>query len=157
MTTYIRERIRALMKLDDPPHKLALAFALGIFVAFSPTIGLHIILCIFLAWAFRLNKLVMFTAAFINNPWTIVPLYGFCIWFGIKITGDDLASPHIEWNNLSISNAYFILKPYLWPYIAGTLVVGTIAAVVSYFVFLWAVQRYRREDADLVQGDGSLK
>jgi uncharacterized protein (DUF2062 family) len=134
------------MKLDDSPHKLALAFALGAFVAFTPTIGLHLITCLLLAWTFRLSKLVIVTASFINNPWTIVPLYGFCIWFGLKITGgdDEGAVPPIAWNELSISSVYIVLKPYLWPYVIGTLVVGTFAAFTAYFLFYWAVVRYRK-------------
>jgi uncharacterized protein len=131
------------MRLDDPPHKLALAFALGVFVAFSPTIGLHTLSCLVLGWMLRLNKLVILTGAFINNPWTIVPLYGFCIWFGIKITGDG-AVPRIDWSQLNYANSYLILKPYLWSFVTGTLAVGAAAALVSYFLFRWFVVRYRK-------------
>jgi uncharacterized protein len=144
MKTYIRDRLRFIMKLDESPHKLALAFALGIFVAFTPTIGFHMITCLALAWAFRLSKLVIITSSFINNPWTIVPLYGFCIWLGIKITGSHSIAPDIAWNDLSIPNAIQILEPYLWSYVVGTLLVGAAAGVVSYFVFRWAVVHYRK-------------
>jgi uncharacterized protein (DUF2062 family) len=146
MKRYIRDRLHAIIKLDDSPHKLALAFALGVFIAFSPTIGLHIISALALAWVFRLSKLVILTGSFINNPWTIVPLYGFCIWFGVKITGSAVEVPQIAWNELTFSNTYSILKPYLWSYVAGTLVLGTIAALLSYFLFYWAVLRYRKAD-----------
>lgn len=146
MKNYLRDRLHALIKLDDPPHKLALAFALGVFVAFSPTVGLHVISCLALGWIFRLNKLVILTASFINNPWTIVPLYGFCIWFGIKITGENIAVPRIAWDQLNLGNAYLILKPYLWSYVAGTVVVGSVAAVISYFLFYCLVVRYRRAE-----------
>jgi len=145
MKKYIRERLKFIMKLQDSPHKLALAFALGIFVAFTPTIGFHMITCLALAWVFRLSKLVIITASFVNNPWTIVPLYGFCTWLGIKITGSHSIAPDIAWNDLNISNAIHILEPYLWSYVVGTLFVGAIAGVVSYFVFHWAVVHYRKK------------
>ncbi len=141
---YIKDRIRSLLALDDPPDKLALAFSLGVFVAFTPTIGLHTLSCLFLAWIFRVSKIVTVTGSFINNPWTIVPLYGFCLWFGIKITGGNASSPHIAWNEIGFSNAYLILKPFLWPFIAGTLVVGVAASVISYFLFYRAAIRYRK-------------
>ena len=144
MKKYIQDRFRGLLKLDDPPHKLALAFALGVFIAFSPTIGLHMVSCLAFGWMFRLNKLVIITASFINNPWTIVPLYGFCVWFGMKITGDDIAVPQIAWNELTFSSSYLVLKPYLWSFVAGTLLLGVIAAFLSYFLFYWVVVRYRR-------------
>jgi hypothetical protein len=71
MKRYIRDRIKNVLQLNDSPNKLALAFALGVFIAFSPTLGLHTISCLVLAWMFRLSKLVVLTAAFVNNPWTI--------------------------------------------------------------------------------------
>jgi uncharacterized protein (DUF2062 family) len=144
MKKYVRDRLRSLVALNDPPHKLALAFALGVFVAFSPTLGLHVITCLALGWIFRLNKLVILTASFINNPWTVVPLYGVCIWFGLKITGHDATVPQIAWNELTLANSYDVLKPFLWSYLVGTLIVGAVAAFVSYFLFYEIVVRYRR-------------
>jgi hypothetical protein len=141
---YIRDRVRSILALDDPPEKLALAFSLGVFVAFTPTIGLHTLSCLLLAWIFRVSKIVTLTGSFINNPWTIVPLYGFCLWFGIKITGSSASSPHIAWNEIGFSNAYLILKPFLWPFIAGTLVLGVVVSVISYFLFYGAAIRYRK-------------
>lgn len=138
------------MGLDDPPDKLALAVAIGVFVAFTPTIGLHTISCLFLAWIFGVSKPVTLFAAFVNNPWTIVPLYGLCLWFGIKITGAETAVPSIAWRELSFSNALFYLKPYLWPLIAGTLTTGIIAAIISYFLFYWAVTRYRKIQKEVI-------
>jgi len=143
---YIRDRIRSFFHLKDSPKRLASAFALGVFIAFSPTVGLHTISCLFFAWMFQLSKLVVLTAAFINNPWTVVPLYGFCLWFGIKITGSDTATSRIAWNDLTVTNAYLILKPYLWPFIAGTLVVGAVAAIISYGIIYWAIVQHRKTD-----------
>jgi uncharacterized protein (DUF2062 family) len=141
---HISEHIRSLFKLNDSPNELALAFALGVFIAFTPTIGLHTISCLVFAWLFRLNKLAVFTAAFINNPWTMVPIYGFCMWVGIKITGISASTPNIAWKDLSLGNAFSVLKPYLWPFVAGTLAIGVVAAVASYFIIYLAVIRYRK-------------
>jgi uncharacterized protein len=138
-----RDRIRSIFQLHDTPHRLALAFAIGVFIAFSPTLGLHLITCLLVAWAFRLNKLVLITATFINNPWTIVPLYGFCIWFGSKLMGREIAMPQIAWNELTLSGTYEVIQPYFWPFVTGTLVAGSIAAVISYGLIYWLVVRYR--------------
>jgi hypothetical protein len=146
---FVKERIRSLFKLDDSPNQLASAFALGVFIAFTPTIGLHTISCLLLAWMFRLSKLVVFTGAFINNPWTMVPLYGFCLWFGMKITGNGIDVPAIAWNELTFRTAYHTLAPYLWPFVAGSLVVGAVAAVIAYGVMYWAIVRYRRKEVEL--------
>jgi uncharacterized protein len=145
--SYIKDRFRSLFQFNDSPHRLAMAFALGVFIAFSPTVGLHTLTCLLLAWIFRLNKLAVITGAFVNNPWTIVPMFGFCLWFGTKIVGLDMAVPPIAWQEMSLGNAYFILKPYMLPFIAGTLVVGLIAAIVSYAFIYWAAVRRRESQA----------
>jgi len=43
----IEEGIEHILRLDDPPHKVALAIALGIFVAFTPFLGLHLFIASF--------------------------------------------------------------------------------------------------------------
>ena len=151
---FLRDRIRSILQIDEPPKRLASAFALGVFIAFTPTIGLHTISCLLLAWMFRLSKLVVLTAAFLNNPWTIVPLYGFCLWFGIKITGSAIEVPRIEWSSLTFTTAYELLKPYAWSFVAGTVILGTIAALLSYVIIYWALMKYRRGEAAASEGQG---
>jgi uncharacterized protein (TIGR03546 family) len=152
---YIRDRIRGIFKLDDSPRQLATAFAVGVFIAFTPTIGLHTISVLLLVWLFRLNKLAVFSGAFISNPWTMVPMYGFCLWFGLWITGAESSMPAIAWKELTFRNAFSVLEPYLWPFVAGTLLVGAVAAVLSYCVMYRAVIRYRK--ADMVTGTEDRK
>jgi hypothetical protein len=139
----MQERLRGLLTFDEPPHRLAAAFALGVFIAFSPWLGLHLVSAVALAWALRLNKVVVLTASLLNNPWTIVPLYVFCLWSGIRITGQDVSLPELSWDRLGFSDLFTVLRPFLWPFIAGTLVIGAVAAVISYFLFAWAIKRYR--------------
>ena len=118
---------------------------MAVFIAFSPWLGLHIISALFLSWLFRLNKVVVLTGSFVNNPWTIVPMYAFCLWFGVKVTGADVAVPEIAWGSLGIRELYDVLVPFLWPYLAGTMIIGAVAAVLTYFGFFWAIKRFRRE------------
>lgn len=139
-----KDRIRSLFTLKDTPQRLALAFAVGVFIAFSPVIGLHTLMAVAIIWVFRMNTVVLFTGALINNPWTIVPLYAFCLWFGIHLTGSDISTPDIPWGSVGMAELFQMLMPYLWPFVAGTLVAGAAAAVLAYGFFYWAVKRYRR-------------
>ncbi len=50
------------------PHRLGLAVALGLFVGALPLYGLHLGICIGLAWVLRLNKATVYLAANISNP-----------------------------------------------------------------------------------------
>src|ERR671916_3773 len=70
-----RAAFRRLLAVDDPPERTALAFAVGVFIAFSPFLGLHTIMATALAFLFRFNKIAIYTGTFINNPFlTLVPI-----------------------------------------------------------------------------------
>jgi uncharacterized protein (DUF2062 family) len=155
MKRYFRDRLRDILKFDDPPRRMSMAFAIGVFIAFSPWFGLHVLTCIALAWMLRLNKVVVLTASFINNPWTVVPLYGFSLWIGFKLTNSGDALPEIEWKALRHRDLFLALKPFLWPFVVGTLAVGAAAAIISYFLFLWAIKRYRGRQGDVPGASGS--
>jgi uncharacterized protein len=71
----LRAALRRLLALDDPPERTALAFSVGVFIAFSPFLGLHTIAATALAFIFRFNKVAIYSGTFINNPFlTLVPI-----------------------------------------------------------------------------------
>src|SRR5499433_1368347 len=70
-----RSTFRRLLAIDDPPERTALAFSIGVFIAFSPFLGLHTILATLIAFVFRFNKVAIYTGTFVNNPpLTLVPI-----------------------------------------------------------------------------------
>src|SRR6185295_1528794 len=70
-----RKAFRRLLAIDDPPERTALAFSIGVFIAFSPFLGLHTILATLIAFVFRFNKVAIYTGTFINNPLlTLIPI-----------------------------------------------------------------------------------
>src|SRR5262250_1707095 len=89
-----RSTFRRLLAIDDPPERTALAFSIGIFIAFSPFLGLHTILATVIAFAFRFNKVAIYTGTFINNPFlTLVPIIIASYAVGAFILGQPLAIP----------------------------------------------------------------
>lgn len=89
-----RKSLRRLLAIDDPPERTALAFSIGIFIAFSPFLGLHTILATFLAFVFRFNKVAIYTGTFINNPFlTLVPIILLSYALGALVMGRPLALP----------------------------------------------------------------
>lgn len=89
-----RKSLRRLLAIDDPPERTALAFSIGIFIAFSPFLGLHTLLATFLALVFRFNKVAIYTGTFINNPFlTLVPIILASYAVGALVMGRLLALP----------------------------------------------------------------
>ena len=139
----IRDKFREILKVKDTPHRIAMAFALGVFMGISPLLGLHTIGAFFFAWLLRLNRLVAIIGVYITNPWTIVPIYTFCIWVGARLTGLEKIIPAVNWNDVSFMVFMGELKHLIIPFLVGSIVVGSISAIISYFIIHWAVVKYR--------------
>ena len=81
---------------DDTPQRLALGIALGIGVAFTPTIGVQMILVVLLATIFRANARVGIPFVFISNPFTLVPVYLPSYWLGHHILDLFFSRPQLN-------------------------------------------------------------
>ena len=136
-----KDRLRNILSIKDSPHRLAAAFAMGVFIGMSPLLGFHTILGIAAAWLFRLNRIVTITGVFVTNPWTIVPIYTFSAYIGAKCLGIKQMLPEIDWAHITFSNFLRELEPLLMPFVFGTLLIGFISAIISYFIIYHAVKK----------------
>lgn len=145
--------LRRLLSLDDPPERTALAFAVGVFIAFSPFLGLHTIMAAVIAFIFRFNKVAIFTGTFINNPFlTLVPIILASYAVGAFLMGQSISLPpdSLEllkhprltsgdyWRTLW-ANARLILVPFA---IGGTLL-SVASSLISYPLMLRVLRRNR--------------
>jgi uncharacterized protein (DUF2062 family) len=154
----------AFFSLDSSPHKKALSFAVGIFIAFNPTYGLHTVEVFFVVWLFRLNFPLVFAGAWLNNPWTVLPVSTFCY-----LVGRGVMKPFgLFYDPNSVDRLLHILMHTSWkdwlstlppilmhegiPFVIGSLLVGSIAAVVTYFVSLFLLLRFQS-----LKGSGKKK
>ncbi len=144
----IRARLREVLKVKDSPHRIAMSFAFGVFWGMSPLLGLHTIGAFFSAWLLRLNRFVAVVGVYITNPWTIVPIYSFSLWVGAKLIGMEEILPDIDWKSVTFMDIVTKLSHLIFPFCIGTVVVGTVSAVASYFIIYNAVVKYRRVKHD---------
>ena len=136
---YIKEALH----LGETPQRTAVAFALGVFIAFTPTYGLHCASAVFLAWAFRLNFPALLVGSLINNPWTIAPIVGTTMWTGFFLLGRPEA-PDVAWKNLSIITIYESVLPFILPFTLGALTLSVLGALLAYPLGLLVIARYRK-------------
>ena len=129
--------------VDDTPHRIGVAFAIGTFIAMSALIGLHTILGLVVPQSLGLSKRVTMAGVFLNNPWTVIPIYSFCLWVGLIVTGSPGLPHEIDWANMSIGSLLGELAHLLWPFVIGTTLVGIISAVAAYYLIKHAVVKYR--------------
>jgi len=139
-------RLSRLIHLGEPPERTAFAFALGVFIAFTPTFGLHYLTAVVIFVVLRLNLPALLLGTTINNPFTIAPIYSFCLWIGLLLVGGHEPHQPITWDRSmwdleGVRVLLHQLKPLLVPFLVGTLLVGTIAALLSYWLFYRLARR----------------
>ena len=138
----VRQQLAQVLHLQETPHRTALAFAIGVFIAFAPHYFFHTASVVFCAWAFRLNYLALFLGSFINNPWTLAPILAASVYIGLLLVGESSAMT-IEWENLSVDNMFEMLSPYLFPFIVGACTLAILGSLTAYPAMRWAITRYR--------------
>jgi uncharacterized protein (DUF2062 family) len=157
---YFRDKFKSILQVKDTPHRIAMAFAVGVFMGISPFLGLHYIGAFFIAWLFKLNKLVAMVGVSVNNPWTIVPISTFCVWVGTKLLGVEVLKA-VDWGNISIMSiignfsdiqSFLNMLEQSWPLLAsffvGSFLICTVSAVAGYFIIQILIKKYKKtEDA----------
>jgi uncharacterized protein (DUF2062 family) len=137
-----RSSFRRLLALDDPPERTALAFSIGVFIAFSPLLGLHTILATLVAFLFRFNKIAVYTGTFLNNPFiTLVPIIissyaigAFLLGRPLRIPAQGLAllqQPHLltaEYYRKVFHERWYIV----WPVTIGGTVLAVVCSLIAY-------------------------
>ena len=142
--TYFRTKIREAFHFGETPQRTAATFALGVFIAFTPTYGLHCASAVFLAWAFRLNFPALLVGTLINNPWTVAPIVGATMWTGFFLLGMPEA-PDVSWKNLSIFTLYESILPFMLPFTLGALTLSVLGALLAYPLGLLLIAWYRKQ------------
>ena len=148
-----RSAFRRLLAIDDPPERTALAFSVGVFIAFSPFLGFHTIVATLLAFLFRFNKVAIYTGTFINNPFlTLVPIIVASYAIGAFILGRPLKIPPSGVELLKspqlFSGDYYRRifvqsRSVVEPFAIGGMVLSVVCSVLVYPITLRALRVYR--------------
>jgi uncharacterized protein (DUF2062 family) len=147
----MRPVLRWIIKLRSSPRAIAGGFGLGTFIAFTPTVGVQLILALLVATLFNMNRPAASIPVWITNPVTVAPIYTFNYWLGLKVwDGPPLAEvselfvdightmAHLEfWN---IKDQFLAVlqmgKEILIPLLIGSLAVGVITGTAIYLLTL---------------------
>jgi len=146
LRTRIHTLWRELLHEHTAPARLAAAVLVGCIVGCTPLFGLHFFVCVALAYAFRLNKVVVYGAANLSIP-PMVPLLGFTsVQLGERILhGGWLA---LERRDFALANVRRLAKLFFVDWMVGGVVlgaaIGLVAGGVTWFIL---ARRHRVGDA----------
>jgi len=156
----LRRFTREVLSSHHSPRAIAGGVALGIFVGFTPLMGIQMIIAGILATMFRLSRLACLPMVYITNPLTVVPVYGFSYlvgyWFlkplgfqplsyhrmtDILLRSKDLGFWDSVWTTFKgiFSLGWEGLAP-LW---LGCTICGGVSAIIMYYLTLRFVTGHR--------------
>jgi len=157
--------VHRLKRLPDSPHKIALGFACGIFVCFTPFFGLHVLLAALLALVIRGNVLAALIGTLFGNPFTFPVIGTICYRFGHFLLGLGREDPRTETLRSAFGRAatefrqnienMLESRPVSWdgvndliqltlmPYFVGGAFIGVVFSALIYVVARSLVQAYQ--------------
>ena len=140
--------MRSVLHADDPPDRLALGAAIGMFVAFTPTFGFQMALAVFIAWLLRANKTIGLPIVWISNPGTMALTYYGCYTVGCWLLGTERIWQAVmtRWRDPAsgwTAAIAILLQEGGPPFLLGCLAVAICTAVPTYYVTYHAICWYR--------------
>jgi uncharacterized protein (DUF2062 family) len=142
----MRRVVDILLHLEDTPHRTALAFGIGVWLAFFPIYGIHTAMALVIAFLFRLNRAALIVGAWVNNPWTVAPLYTCGTLLGCALLG---VSPdgfrNIDWELHGVAFMRALvqgLRPYVWSFVLGNTILGLLAGSAAYVIMKSLLYRH---------------
>ena len=132
-----------LVRVKDSQDKLAIGFACGSMVSFSPFIGFHFLLAIIFAYILRGNIVASLIGTFIGNPFTFPFIWIFIYKVGnIFFKNDQNFSLELTFQSL-FDQGYDILIPML----IGSLIVSIPIWFISYFTVKFFMSSFKKRKA----------
>ena len=125
-----KKKLQQFSDFSGSPHRLALAFGLGVFLGVIP--GTGAIVAVGAATLFRLNLPLMVAGAMLTNPITMPFVCAMSYYIGLKLLGDR--------------PGHGFLGTVVLPTLAGNLPLAAVLAVAGY-LFVWIFITLRRTHA----------
>ena len=156
----------SIKRIKGTPQALSLGLATGIAISFTPFIGLHALLAIFISWVIGGSMAAALIGTLFGNPWTFPFIwyftfeigqfinYGFLSYeeeFSFKVIKKEISTLLVILKNIIIFANIFELeenveKLKLIPFmIVGSIPLVFISWILSYFSFLIIFKSYKKK------------
>ena len=146
LISYLVQRVK---RMPGSTLSIAVGAAWGISVSFTPFIGLHLLVGLFMAYICRGNLLACLFGTFVGNPWTL-PLFFYLDYrlgaFIVAEFGGDVTAiggTMSEFATLFLADPPALIGALFLPIIIGALILGVIAWFAGFGFTYWAVAGWR--------------
>jgi uncharacterized protein (DUF2062 family) len=150
----VRKWLESLLHIHDSPRRTAAAYAVGVFFAFSPVLGLHTVLALVVAFIFNLNRVAVILGVYTNLPWFIAPYYTVTTVGAAGVMGVDLPPQFARQLGAVFARSPLdrdfwaalgtLASPLLWPFVLGSLAGAVVLGVTAFVVARPFIEAGRR-------------
>ena len=140
-----KDLIKKLLHIQDTPERTALAYTIGIFLGFSPFLGLQTLAGLAISFLFRLNRVAILLGVWTNTPWWIVPYYVIATWVGMRVTRSsvDLATLKGIYQSPDFWSCIVSQRGLLLSFLTGSLILCALLSFVACPLSLKLIKFYR--------------
>ncbi len=136
-----------ILRLTASPYAVAIGVALGVFVSWTPFIGVHFVMAFALTYLFSGNMVAaaLGCAAF-GNPLTYPFIWGTTWEVGHLLLnrGDEMHGQSIDlaalFHELHLNELW---RPVLEPMLVGSIPPAVVTSVIAYFAIFYAVRGFQ--------------
>ena len=155
-----RYLVKRLTRLPGTPHSIAIGFACGTAIAFTPFLGLHTLLCVLLSFLLRGNYLAAVVGTLVGNPWTFPAIWVVTYQLGHFLLGSAPSEVALI-EPSELASWWHGLKGLVWPMTVGSVPLGALAALLVYFpvartIAVYQEARLRRRQRRQAERRGKL-
>jgi uncharacterized protein (DUF2062 family) len=130
-----------ILRLRGEPEKVAGGMAIGVAIGFTPTIPLHLVLGVFIAFLLGKSKLAAALGSQVANPFFFPFIYILDYRLGQEITG--AGGPSLVSADFSASYVLNLGWEIYYPLLIGGIVIGSLSVFPTYFLTKKIVLLYR--------------
>jgi uncharacterized protein len=146
ITEKLRSVFTRLLSIEGKPKKVALSYALGIFLATTPFLGVKAIIAIVLTQLFKWKKVAAVIGVYHVNALTAPFFYAFSFVVGKNVMGYDCSFDFPEKVGFQAILACFTgSKEVFLSLLIGGIIVGIPLAFAAYKILLFLLNKKRRE------------
>ncbi len=134
-----------ILRLEDPPERIARGAAIGVLMGVLPTFGLGTVFSLAAAFILKANKAAAVLGSLIMNPLTAPFFWMLSAYIGSVLLQESYSSIYAN-----IKDEGFVTGAG-WAYavfLIGNALVSALATAVTYYIVKHAVIRHRRRKAE---------
>ena len=137
--------------MEGNPRRTAAALALGVFLSFSPFLGLQILVGVAAAFALRLSRVAVLLGLCANLPWIMLPWYALTTAGAAAVLGTpgdvDITAQLSSLLNIPVYHPTFwgetskLVTACFWPFVLGPTLGAGCLALAAYAVSVRMLDR----------------